>query len=54
MGARERLELESSLAEVKDKLTDATKKLEEREEEVRAANRAKTSRDGVRHRSGGA
>ena len=45
---RERLELESSLAEVKDKLTDATKKLEEREEEVRAANRAKTSGDGVR------
>mmetsp|Transcript_12435 Transcript_12435/g.56085 ORF Transcript_12435/g.56085 Transcript_12435/m.56085 type:complete len:818 (-) Transcript_12435:99-2552(-) len=45
---RERLELESSLAEVKDKLTDATKKLEEREEEVRAANRAKTSRDGER------
>ena len=45
---REGLELESSLAEVKDKLTDATKKLEEREEEVRAANRAKTSGDGVR------
>jgi len=45
---RERLELESSLAEVKDKLADATKKLEEREEEVRAANRAKTSGDGVR------
>ena len=45
---RERLELESSLAEVKDKLTDATKKLEEREEELRAANRAKTSVDGVR------
>ena len=44
---REGLELESSLAEVKDKLTDATKKLEEREEEVRAANRAKTSGDGV-------
>ena len=45
---REGLELESSLAEVKDKLTDATKKLEEREEELRAANRAKTSVDGDR------
>ena len=45
---REGLELESRLAEVKDKLTDATKKLEEREEELRAANRAKTSVDGDR------
>ena len=45
---REGLELESSLAEVKDKLTDATKKLEEREEELRAANRAKTSVDSDR------
>jgi uncharacterized protein YoxC len=45
---REGLELESSLAEVKDKLTAATKKVEEREEELRAANRAKTSVDGDR------
>jgi chromosome segregation ATPase len=40
----ERLELENNLADVKDKLAVVTKKLEEREEELRAATRAKISR----------